>query len=375
MSNHDTYPDYSLFDELPILIIVIDINFKIVLWNKHIQAVTKIREEERVGYNLLDLYPRLDKVAFKSRIESVLQGGPPCTFSHSLHKYFIEIPTTDGEFKRHNTVIKHHSPESEEEDYAVIMMIDMTDLHKQNDKIKEIKAGAIVQLEKSNAQLQSFASSVAHDVRTPLGNIKGLCQVLLETAEENRPYSEDDTNIVNMIKDSAGRLNDLTADLLSYSKATNVNEPEEIVKLNEIIKNIKNDLFTFIEKSSSEIIIKNDLPEIHGWYFLIRQLFQNIIVNSIKYKKPTTDPVILISVENKDKKFKITIEDNGIGFTEEEASLIFEPFQRLHAKHKVEGTGIGLATCKRIMEQHNGTIEAIGQVGKGAKFVIVFPQR
>lgn len=363
--------DYSLFNELPVLIMVIDQNFKIILWNKHLEAVSKVRSEEREGQNLLEIYPRLSKVSFVSRIESVLNGGPPSTFSYLLHSYFIEILMADGKFQKQNAIIKYHNSSEKGRSFATIMMIDMTEVYKQSIIIKDIRNEAYQQLEKSNQRLKNFSATVAHDLKTPLGNIKSLSEILMDETNDSFSYTTEQKQILNMIHNSVDRLGNLTSDLLDYSRAKNINIPEQPVSIDSIIKEIEEDLDNYLSTNKVKIIVSTNLPQVCGWHFLLRQLFQNLIVNSIKYKS-VANPIININSEITEDSIQIIIEDNGIGFSESAAEEIFKPFHRLREKENVEGSGIGLATCQRIMEQHGGSIKAIGAEGVGAKFILNF---
>jgi signal transduction histidine kinase len=148
------------------------------------------------------------------------------------------------------------------------------------------------------------------------------------------------------------------------------------VDLNEVLKNIESDLEVLIAQKSAQIHY-HDLPVVEGASVLLYQLFYNLINNSLKFSKANLPAVIDISsslATKEEREFAvITIKDNGIGFEQEFASKIFETFLRLNSKDQFEGTGLGLSLCKRIIERHGGSIEAFGEPGKGASFIIHLP--
>ena len=237
-------------------------------------------------------------------------------------------------------------------------------------------------LELSNHDLQQFASIASHDLQEPLRKIQIFSNLLKE--RHYPPLAGDSKLYVDKIIESAGRMKTLILDVLQYSKLSASNKGWDCVELNDVVNELLDDFELVIHEKDARITAA-DLPCIYVNRGQIRQVFQNIISNAIKFSKGDTTPVIAIdakrlrtkafdSAEQKDGPFcLITIADNGIGFDEKYVSNIFALFERLHSKDAYEGTGIGLAITKKIIDKHNGLITAQSEEGKGAVFKIILP--
>ena len=226
-------------------------------------------------------------------------------------------------------------------------------------------------LQESNQALQSFAYATSHDLREPLIKITAFGQRLedmysagLDT--KGRQYLE-------IMQTAASRMLHLIDDLLAYSKVGREQSPLTNVDLNEILDDVLSDLEVAIQNSNAQVKVIGTLPTIKAHRVQIRQVFQNLISNAIKFKKSDTPPVIEISNETQNCKGVIRIKDNGIGFDNAHAEQIFTIFTRLHTRFDYPGTGIGLAICRRILTQYGGTIQAEGESGKGSVFTIEVP--
>jgi light-regulated signal transduction histidine kinase (bacteriophytochrome) len=179
------------------------------------------------------------------------------------------------------------------------------------------------------------------------------------------------------MRNAAARMSTLIEDLLSFSRVTTKARPFVKVNLNTITNEVLGDLETLIADKHATIEL-GQLPVINADPMQMRQLLQNLIGNAVKFATPGTDPRVKVYAKTIKKDGKIaehalTVEDNGIGFDEKYLDRIFAVFQRLHAKENYQGTGIGLAICRKIAERHNGTITAKSQPGKGAAFIVTLP--
>lgn len=239
-------------------------------------------------------------------------------------------------------------------------------------------------LQKSNSELGQFAYIASHDLQEPIRKIsifiKMLEEKLAEVADEKSKY------YIERIEKSAERMTSLIKDILGYSQLSKDNEVFETVDLNTIAKNTVTDFELIIEQKNATVNYTN-LPVITAVPLQMTQLFANLISNSLKYSRQDIPPVINIhaSVLIKedimyyslphppDVYIKIIFKDNGIGFNQNYAQQIFSIFQRLHTKSEFMGTGIGLAMCKKIAQNHKGEIYAFSEEGKGAEFVVVLP--
>ena len=231
----------------------------------------------------------------------------------------------------------------------------------------------VERLEVSNRELQDFASIAAHDLQEPLRKILTFGDRLKNQLSSE--LSAESTDYLTRMLTSAGRMRKLIDDLLTFSRITSKGSPFQIVNLNMIIKDALSDLEVRIEQTHGKVIVQ-DLPEIEADYSQIRQLFQNLISNGLKFHRKDQNPVIQVSCKNiGNEKVEISFSDNGIGFDEKYLDKIFTIFQRLHGRHEYEGTGVGLAVCRRIVERHGGNITAQSSEMNGATFVITLPLR
>ena len=212
------------------------------------------------------------------------------------------------------------------------------------------------ELKRSNSDLKRFAVVVSHDLKEPLRTISSFVQLMLRKEGDN--LSEAGTEYAGFIVESVNRMADLLDGLMRYSVIGKEGKGFEVIKLNKVMDSVKKNLHFKISENQATLVY-NNLPEINGNVGLISQLFQNLIDNSLKFKN-CAPPVIDIQSEpyQADLSYhKITVTDNGIGIKEEFKDKIFDIFKRLHsAQDEYKGSGVGLAVCKRIVEQHNGKI-------------------
>ena len=195
-------------------------------------------------------------------------------------------------------------------------------------------------------------------------------------------------NFLDKIEHSSTRMLSLIRDILSYSQLANIKQEPVRIDLNDVLKSIMSDFELLIEDKQATIT-SDKLPVIHGIRIQISQMFANLISNGLKFSRRDRKCLIAISCEKLSMSetkefrdlndewpyFRITFSDNGIGFSQQNARQIFDIFQRLHGKSEYEGTGIGLAMCKKIAENHHGTIYAEATPGEGATFHVLLPER
>ncbi|WP_374549967.1 CHASE3 domain-containing protein [Flavobacterium sp.] len=239
-------------------------------------------------------------------------------------------------------------------------------------------------LEESNKELQSFNYVASHDLQEPLRKIQTFISRLDE--KDGKNLSDNGKEYLSRIISSAERMRILINDLLQYSRTSRSDKSFEKTNLNELYENALVDLTQFIEDKNAFINCDN-LPILNVIPYQIQQLFINLISNSLKYSKAEINPELtitckkiiaqdenLLNLKTKDKFYKIEFKDNGIGFEQQYADKIFILFNRLHGKTEYSGTGIGLAICKKIIENHKGFIFANGQPNIGATFTIYLPE-
>lgn len=239
------------------------------------------------------------------------------------------------------------------------------------------------QLERSNAELQNFASVASHDLQEPLRKIQAFGDRL--RVKCGPALSSQGLDYLDRMQSAAQRMQILIQDLLKLSRVTSRAQPFEECDLNEVVKGVVSDLEIVIEQKSAEVEV-NELPTIMADPLQMRQLFQNLISNALKFQAPGDLPRVIVEgrvFKMKERKSpgalageqicKIVVRDNGIGFDSKFAEQIFVVFQRLHNRSEYEGTGIGLAICRKITDRHGGSIVAKSAEGQGAAFIVTLP--
>ena len=234
-------------------------------------------------------------------------------------------------------------------------------------------------LERSNRELIDFAYVASHDLQEPLRKIEAFGDRLQKKYGEILP--DDGKMFVDRMHNAASRMRRLINDLLSYSRITTNAKPFQWISLEDLVTEVQSDLQIRIEENEA-VIETNDLPKLECDATQMRQLIQNLVSNALKFRKPDRTPIIKIHgvLENAansitEKNLVMTISDNGIGFDNAFKEQIFTIFQRLHSRNEYEGTGIGLATCRKIVERHGGTIDAFGVQDEGSTFKFIIPQK
>ena len=221
----------------------------------------------------------------------------------------------------------------------------------------------------SNEDLQQFANIVSHDMQEPLRMVSSFITLL------SRKYGDklDDSarQYINFAVDGAERMQDLLEGLLEFSHVQTHGEPLSDLDLAGAVEAAVNNLAMLIEDTGTEITI-DPLATVKGDKTQLMQVFQNLIANAIKFCKEPP-PKIYISAKQEENSLSIAVTDKGIGIDPKNFERVFQIFQRLHARQEYEGTGTGLAVCKRIMERHNGTISVQSEPGKGSTFTLKFP--
>lgn len=233
----------------------------------------------------------------------------------------------------------------------------------------------IANLENANKNLERFAFMASHDLQEPLRKIRMFSDKLYAKHAD----SAEDVDLIKRIQRSAERTQTLITDILAFSKLSADPADFTTVDLNGVIHELLTDIHEELKQKNATVTVEK-LPPIFVCQRLMRPLFQNLISNALKYCHKKNSPVIHIRSEvptNKKENnfYRIFVEDNGIGFDQKYAEEIFGMFKRLHGNGEYEGTGIGLALCKKIVEQHQGFISARSIVDKGSTFIISFPAR
>jgi PAS domain S-box-containing protein len=276
-------------------------------------------------------------------------------------------------------------------DDTSVLSIILTDLTVLNENKESLKRRASemedmnTELEGANKELNTFNYIASHDLQEPLRKIRNFISILLKGDEIKQ---HDGINYLKKAQDTAIQMQKLLEDLLKYSITKSSDRKFEVLDVAAIVEEVRRSLEETLEKKKAVLEIIPPLCSIKMIRFQFFQLFQNLITNSLKFSKPGAPPYIIIkseivkgdslSFEKLSQKIDychITYTDNGIGFDSQYKDRIFEVFQRLNSKDEYPGSGIGLAICKRIIENHHGVITATGEIGAGARFDIYVPAK
>lgn len=233
-------------------------------------------------------------------------------------------------------------------------------------------------LERSNRELEQFAYVASHDLQEPLRKIQAFGDRLDTRFRE--PLGDQGREYLERILSSASRMRSLINDLLSFSRVTTKSLPFRRVDLNVVAREVLVDLEELVHQTGGTVNL-GPLPTLEADPLQMRQLLQNLLGNALKFSKPGDPPVVRIEsrelapgeAPGQGTWFEVRVSDNGIGFDQEYAQRIFQVFQRLHGRQQYEGTGVGLAICKKIVERHRGTIAATSRKDEGTTFVLTLP--
>jgi signal transduction histidine kinase len=262
---------------------------------------------------------------------------------------------------------------------------ELTRRQKTEDQLRAYEAqlrGQIRQLETSNEELERFAFVASHDLQEPLRKIQSFANLI--TDRYNNLFDGDSLLFMGKISSSAERMSKLIKDLLNFSRISSQQEVFQAVALGDIVQRILDDQELRIKGLDVQVDV-GVLPSVQAVASQMDHLFNNLISNALKFTQPGVRPLLRIQARPVDghefadlnpslRYFEIIVEDNGIGFDEKYIDHIFKVFQRLHGKSAFEGTGIGLAICKRIVMSHHGYITARSRPNEGATFIVILPE-
>lgn len=250
---------------------------------------------------------------------------------------------------------------------------DISEKKKLENQIKEININLekkvkqrTAELETKNKELEQFAYVASHDLQEPLRTTSSFVGFLKE--EYIGKLDENADSYLDYISQASERMQILIKDLLDYSRIGRKTEIQE-VDCNRILSDVLADLSSAIEESNANILVSDELPVVKGYATELKQLFQNLISNSIKFHSDNVPPVINISSKKVAGGWEFSFKDNGIGIEKKHHERIFIIFQRLHNRTEYEGSGIGLSHCKKIVELHGGKLRVDSELGKGSNFL------
>jgi PAS domain S-box-containing protein len=359
--------DYAIF--------MLDPEGRVASWNAGAERIKGYRAEEIVGQHFSRFYPDED-----------LQQGKP---AHEL-----KIASTEGRFEDEGWRVRKDGSRFwasivvaalRDEAGRLVGFAKVTRDLTERKQVEERLRAYAAQLEQSNRELEQFASVASHDLQEPLRKIQAFGDRL--EARCGDALGEQGRDYLDRMLNAASRMQILIDDLLAFSRVTTPARPLLQVELAQIAREVISDLEADIESSGGRVELA-ELPAVEADPVQMRQLLQNLLSNALKFRRPDEPPVVKISSRPLDppadptlrhlapRQFcQLVVEDNGIGFDEKYLDRIFNPFQRLHGRSAYEGSGIGLAICRKIVERHGGAITARSAPGQGATFIVTLPLR
>ena len=322
-------------------------------------------------------YDRLLAFVHPNDIDKVKDSFHQARISKTKTDLVFRIYTKSNDLKYMNTIGECYQKGGNR--YMVGVIRDVTKQIEAESKLQAKNA----ELKRTNSDLEAFNRVASHDLQEPLRKIQMFVSRLYE--EEKDSMSLRSQGYLEKVKSSSNRMRNLINNLLSYSKVDEVEEQPKRIDLNDVLISALDDLGERIDDIGAEVA-SDALPVVNGVQFQLEQLFTNLIGNSLKYVKKETRAKIQIKSKIISRNeiptellsfggnfVKLQFIDNGIGFEKKYEEKIFEIFQRLHGKNEFSGTGLGLSICKKIVQSHNGIIQAKGELDKGAEFTIYLP--
>jgi light-regulated signal transduction histidine kinase (bacteriophytochrome) len=322
------------------------------------QLASRGLEPDRyVGKSLADTMPAEQYATIEPRYLAALAGEPQS----------FDVSTPDGEVTYRVQVVPLH-----DEDGRLVgglsVARDVTEW-----RLQEIEmASRTIELERSNAELAQFAYVASHDLSEPLRMISSYLQ-LLRRRYRGR-LDEDADAFIDYAVDGAARMRTLIEDLLAYSRAGRSERAPEPVNTARVVAEVAGTLRA-LANGLPPVIDWDGLPVVEGDPAQLVQLFQNLIGNAVKFVAPGVQPHVAVHAERDGERWRFTVEDNGIGIEPRHAERVFGMFQRLHTRDEFEGTGIGLAIARKVVERHGGAISAAARDGGGSCFAFTLPVR
>lgn len=366
-----------LFDASIDRMFVLDKDLIIQAWNKKCEEYYSKRRDEVIGRSYIDAFPRM---AESAEVMNALQMAFSGEQTHVSARKEIYINTITERF-----YVPLFTGEGEVS--AVLCVLhDVTRAFQSKEELKELNRTLEQknkELEEKNEEISSFAFIASHDLKEPLRKLYTFSDWLLQ--KEAGGLSETGKTYIKKIANSVRRMDMLIEDVLVLAKIGSDKRPPQKINLNAVLQRVTGELKDYIKQKEAEVNAGH-LPIITGNDNQVFYLFKNLLSNAIKFQLPGNQPLIKITAGQVDSSqilserltgvndyYKISFEDNGMGFEMKYAKKIFQVFQRLHTKVEYEGTGMGLAICRKIMENHAGFIRVESEPGKGSIFSCYFP--
>jgi signal transduction histidine kinase len=285
---------------------------------------------------------------------------------HDLHQRELALQASHRELESSNQRLQEAFDQAEQHSKELVAVF--SELNQAQTTLKDYTQ----KLEASNRELEQFAFVASHDLQEPLRKIESFSAMISEKAGAS--LGETERDYLERMQSAAKRMRKMIDDLLALSRVTSQGQPFTRVDLTEVTQAVLDDLGVRIRQTNGLVEV-GELPVIQADPLQMHQLLQNLISNALKFRRSETAPIVKIHAEaNSAQQTIICVEDNGVGFDMQKVSRLFQPFHRLHSRSQFEGSGIGLAICRKIVERHGGSISAWSEPGKGSIFSITLPE-
>lgn len=353
----------SVVDASPSGILIMNKKGKIIFCSKMACQIFGVSEDQLLDRSILEIVPTKEHVDLLSRTSSIIKGdlnydrSPMTIIPGTGAEISIEGSATiyKNEEGKNEGVIMIFNDVTERVQQARIIQQQIKDLNAKNEELKKYID--------SNLQLENFAYIASHDLKAPIRSVISFAKLLTESADDK--LSDKEGKFLKIITDSSMHMRELIDDLLVFSRVNTAKTIFDEVDVSEKITSILSDLQPDISRYEADIIV-NDFPKtIIADKTKIRQVFQNLIANAMKFQNDDVKPIVEISGSETESHWYFEVRDNGIGIDSKHIDKIFLLFQKLHSKDKYEGSGMGLAISKKVIEQHEGTIYAKNNKNRG----------
>ncbi len=355
----------SIVQSSPLAIAATDLDFVIKYYNPAAEKFFGYTADEVLGRTVPSIHKELkvDPSRLARAVEIVKR--------ENLYVYNVRLKTKNG-VRFLESRVSGIWDEGGNLTGFVLMSGDVTDkimAEEARNNLEEKLRNYSLELERSNKELELFASVASHDLQEPLRSVSGFARLLQRRYKDKMDQDADE--FISYIVQGADRMQQLIRDLLDYSRVTTRGKPFEAVDCNDAVIAACANLKLAIEESGADVTF-DPLPVVSADSGQIIRLFQNLIGNAIKYRGDSR-PAINVSAKREGDEWVFSVADNGMGIEEQYYERIFQLFQRLHKRDEYPGTGIGLAVCKRIIDRHGGRIWVESGPGKGSVFRFTLP--
>ncbi|HVZ56480.1 MAG TPA: ATP-binding protein [Chitinophagaceae bacterium] len=335
-----------------------DVQWQVTFWNSQVEKITGVTREVILGKNLWDVFSSAVGTAFHTTYLEAMRNQEPATIEAYFEPLNIWVEET-----------VYPSPEG-----CSVYVRDVSARLQQEKSMQDLseelrKKAADLQVR--NEELEQFVYSVSHDLKEPLRMVNNFLHLL--DSRYARQLDDRARQFIHFATDGASRMRILIDDLLEYSRASRLHPELTTVDTAALLQEIIRQQQPLIQELQGRLLLES-VPVVRADRVRLAQVFQNLISNALKYQEPGNPPVIRIGAADRKMNWEFYVQDNGIGIETRYFDKIFQIFQRLHLREAYPGTGIGLALCRKIVEQHGGKIWVESEVGKGSTFYFTLPK-